>query len=402
MLEIKTGKNNLSTTLVLLLAGLVALSPLAIDTYIAAMPDMASFFGVSIGTIELTMTLYFLGFSVGNFLGGPLSDSFGRKTIALTGIALYGLSALAISFTDVVEVVLVLRVLQSFGGGFATVTSAVIVRDWFEGKEVAKMLTIIGMIIMLAPLFAPVIGGFLIAMAGWQSVFIFMFVFAIVIFTSFFFLLPESRKPELITNKITPIQIYGKYKAFFSDKRSVLMLLAISFPMSGLYVFLTKASSIYISYYGIEQNIFPLYFGANIILNIMLSLANTRLLKKYKPETILKSGLLLQLFGGILFMGFTLFGNPPLEAVFVSIIIYIGSLGLIFGNGSAVILNYNPEVAGSANATIGISRFLLSFFIGSILTLFDNSTLLPVATILFICSLLGNILVYLFKVIFKE
>ena len=120
----------------MVMAAMVAMSPFAIDTYIAALPDIAEFFGVKLNVAELTITLYFLGFAVGNFFGGPLSDAFGRKTIALTGIALYGLASLLITTCTQIEYVLMLRVLQAFGGGFATVTG----KDyWFSFDIMADL-----------------------------------------------------------------------------------------------------------------------------------------------------------------------------------------------------------------------------------------------------------------------
>ncbi|WP_346853950.1 multidrug effflux MFS transporter [uncultured Draconibacterium sp.] len=379
-------------TLTIALAALVAMSPFAIDTYIAALPVMASFFGVEIHVVELTITLYFFGFALGNFIGGPISDSFGRKTIALTGIALYGFSALLIPFCPKIEYILLLRVIQAFGGGFATVTANVFVRDWYSGKQVARFVTILSMIIMLAPLFAPIIGAGLIHWWGWKSIFVFLTLFSVVLFISFCLLIPESRDKELITRKFTTKQLFEKYRIFFSNRQSTTMLFAISLPMSGMYIFITSASFIYIEYFNIDQLRFPIFFGANVVLNILLSLLNTYLLRKYKPGQILRVGLLIQLLAGIALAVAVRFPEPQLWAVFASIVLFIGSLGLVFGNGTAAILNHNPEVAGSANATIGIARFALSFLIGSIMALFHTGDLIPFGTILLLCSLSGNVL----------
>jgi DHA1 family bicyclomycin/chloramphenicol resistance-like MFS transporter len=379
-------------TLTIALAALVAMSPFAIDTYIAALPVMADFFGVEIHVVELTITLYFFGFALGNFIGGPVSDSFGRKTIALTGIALYGFSALLIPFCAKIEYILLLRVIQAFGGGFATVTANVFVRDWYSGKQVAKFVTVISMIIMLAPLFAPIIGAGLIHWWGWKSIFVFLTLFSVVLFISFWLLIPESREKALITRKFTTKQLFEKYRIFFSNRQSTIMLFAISLPMSGMYIFITSASFIYIEYFNIDQMRFPIFFGANVILNILLSLLNTYLLRKYKPSQILRVGLLIQLLAGIALAIAVRFPEPQLWAVFASIVLFIGSLGLVFGNGTAAILNHNPEVAGSANATIGIARFALSFLIGTIMALFHTGDLIPFGTILLLCSLSGNVL----------
>ncbi len=376
----------------ILLAALVTVSPFAIDTFIAALPDMALDFGVDIGVMELTVTLYFLGFSVGNFIGGPMSDAFGRKTIALIGIATYAIAALIIPYSQSIGFLLAMRVIQAFGGGFATVTSNLFIRDWYEGKQVARLITIISMIILLAPLFAPVLGTALIAWKSWKTVFYFLFIFATTLFVVFMLVIPESRDKSLLTRKLTAGQLLGKYKDFFASRLAVITLFAISFPMSGMYLFIAASSFIYLKYFGIEQKYFPLVFGSNVLLNILLSLWNTFLLKKHRPKNILQVGLWLQLASALLLVLAVTVFQSSFWVFFVGIVIFIGSLGLVFGNGSAVILNHNPAVSGSANATIGITRFLLSALIGSLLALFHTGNLLPIAFTMFACSLIGNIL----------
>ena len=381
----------------IILAGLVALSPLAIDTYLVAMPAMATFFGVEINIIELTITLYFLGFAIGNFFGGPLTDAFGRKKIALIGVIIYGLSAFLISISPRIEYVLALRVLQAFGGGFATVTANVMVRDWYSGKKVASIITVMSMIMMLAPLLAPVIGTVIVTASSWKGVFVFLSLFAIFMFTTIIIIIPESRKKELITKQLTTAQFFEKYKIFFSDKSAVLLLFSVSMAMVGLYVYLPTASFIFMEYFGVSTLRFPMVFGGIISLNILFSFINTQLLKRYMPRQILRVGLALQLLGGLFFVSIVLTGNETLTNVFLSIMLFIGSLGLIFGNGSAAILNINPKVSGSANATLGITRFLLSSVIGSIIAIFHTGNLIPVAVTMVCCSAVANLLFVAFR-----
>ena len=368
----------------------VAMSPLAIDTYLSAMPVMADFFGVGINMIEITLTLYFLGFALGNFFGGPLSDAFGRKPIALAGITLYCLSALIIPFSEKICFIWVLRTLQAFGGGFASVTAMVFVRDWFEGKQVARLATIISMIMMLAPLFAPVLGAALLSAGGWQTIFFFLTAYAILMFLVITFIMPESRQTEYITRRITSQQLIANYKVFFQHKKAVAMLFTISFAMAGMFVFITSSSFIYLEFFGFKHEQFPILFGSNVVFNVILSLMNTRLLKKYEPEQILKTGLWLQLIAGLVFFVSAIMPQPNFWLVFFSIVLYIGSLGMIFGNGTALILNKLPKISGSANATIGVTRFVLSFVAGTLPALFHTGNLVPIGIVLLVCVLTAN------------
>ncbi|MBN2348173.1 MAG: multidrug effflux MFS transporter [Bacteroidales bacterium] len=395
-MTLKTNNKYFVPITTLMLAWLTAMSPFATDTYLSAMPNMADFFSVHLSLVEITLSIYFLGFAVGNFFGGPLSDSFGRKTIALTGVILYLFSALAISVSHRIELVWVFRFTQAFGGGFASVTSMVFVRDWFKGKQVAKLATLIGMIMMLAPLFAPLIGSLLLELNGWQTIFHFMVVFAFVLFVAFYVIMPESRQKSMITRKLTTQQLIGKYKLFFSNRNAVMVLLTVSFAVAGMFTFLTGASFTYIQYFGVGLGVFPLLFAVNVICNLILSLLNTVLLKRFEPEQLVRAGLYIQFLSGAFLMVLAYFSQPSIWIVVLLIVSFMGSLGMVFGNSTAIILNLLPEISGSANAMIGVVRFLFSSVAASLPALFYTGTLVPMTTVMFICTLLANFFFFRF------
>lgn len=381
----------------ILLAMLTSMSPLAIDTYLSSMPIIAEYFGVTISKVEISLTVYFLGFALGNFFGGPLSDAFGRKTLALVGVTLYGISAFAIPLCTTIQQVWVLRAVQAFGGGFASVTAMVFVRDWFEGKQVARLATIISMIMMFAPLLAPVIGTVLAHLIGWQSIFYFLAAFATCVWVLFIVLMPESRAKHLVTRKITYQQFVGRYLQFWKSKQAVLLLLATSFSMSGMFVFITSSSFIYLEYFGFTPNFFPVLFASNVLLNVVMSLMNNVLLKRYEPRNMLQLGLVLQLIASLILIVATLKDVSPFVPVFMAIVLYVGSLGFVFGNGTAMILNLLPQISGSANAMIGVTRFIMSFIVGSIPSLFYNGTLVPIGVTMLSCSCIAILFFVLFS-----
>ena len=375
----------------ILLAVLTAMAPMGIDTYLSSMPEMATYYNVKINQIELTLTIYFLGFALGNFLGGPLSDAFGRKTIALTGISIYLISALLIPFATNIQMIWLLRGVQSLGGGFATVTPMIMIRDWFEGKKVARLATIIGMIMMFAPLFAPILGTTLAHYWGWQSSFFFLAGYAAVIGLAILFLIPESRPKKHITNRISLREFIEKYKLLFSNKAAIFILLTLGFSMAGMYAFITAGSFIYLDYFGFKPEYFPLLFGANVLLNVILSLSNNVLLKKYKTQNIIKWGLFMQLLAGILLVIATFPAQASFVPVFIGIVWFVGSIGMIFGNGTAIMLNLVPELSGSANAMIGLTRFLFGSAAGFMIAFFHTNNLTSVGIVMLSCAVLANV-----------
>ena len=388
--------------IMILLAMLTAMAPLGIDTYLSSMPEMATYYGVQINQVELTLTIYFLGFAFGNFLGGPISDAFGRKTLALTGISIYLLTAFLIPFAISIQMVWLLRALQALGGGFATVTPMIFIRDWYEGKKVAKLATIIGMIMMFAPLIAPILGTSLAHYWGWKSIFFFLAVYAAVIGLAILFIIPESRPKEHITNRISFSEFFEKYKLLLSNKSAVFILLTLGFSMAGMYAFITAGSFIYLDYFGFSPNYFPLLFGANVLLNVILSLSNTILLKKYKTLNIIKVGVFMQLLAGIVLFIATIPAQASFIPIFASIVWFVGCIGIIFGNGTAVLLNLVPELSGSANAMIGLTRFLLGSIAGFLIAFFHSDNLLPVGIVMFSCAILANLFLLLYRRSVKE
>lgn len=379
----------------LVLALLTAMAPLGIDTYLSSIPDMAKDFGVPINQIELTLTIYFLGFAVGNFLGGPVSDAFGRKNIALTGISIYLISALLIPLAGSIQLVWFLRATQALGGGFATVTPMLFIRDWFEGKKVAKLATIISMIMMFAPLLAPIIGTGISHYLGWKSIFFFLAIYAALIGLLLFFYVPESRSEQLLTKHLSVKEIALKYSTLFSKAPAVYILVSIGMSMAGMYVFITSGAFIYLDYFGFSPGFFPVLYGANVALNLLLSFSNNLLLKKYSIESVFRLGVLLQVFAGVWLFFCTMY-NPGFIPVFAGIVLFVGSIGMIFGNGTALLLNLVPELSGSANAMIGLTRFLFGSVAGSLVAIFHTGELLPVGIMMLLCAVLAASFFFLY------
>ena len=176
--------------LALLLATLVALGPLAIDTYLPALLAMSGHFSVEIHAVEVSVSVYVLGVAAGQWLGGPLSDQFGRKPVAYVGLTLFILGCLSIPLSSTIDMLYMLRFLQALGGGATVVIAAASVRDHFTGKEAARVMTTIGLVMLVAPLVAPAVGALLLKLFGWQSIFYMLAMYGFMLFGIVRFLLP--------------------------------------------------------------------------------------------------------------------------------------------------------------------------------------------------------------------
>lgn len=395
-LYINTNSKHAIPVIATLLAILTAVSPLATDTYLPAMPTMAKFFGVHISMIELSMSFYFIGVALGQFLGGPISDTFGRKKVALAGLLLFASSSLAVMLVTDVELLWFFRFTQAIGGGMASVVNMAFVRDWYSGSEIARISSLVSMIMMLAPLVAPLIGSVLMLSYGWHSIFVFLSSVAIFVFLIFLFVVPESRPKEAMTLRVTPKQFVESYFKVFSYKEVIFLVLCNSFAISGMFTFVVSSSFIYIEYFKIPVEKFPFFFGANVCLVIFLNFLNYRLVKHYHPTKLLFVGMLMLLISGIALGIASQFTGVYLYAIVIPIVFFMGSMGLMFPNIVALIIHRFPDIAGSANAVIGVSRFALSALVGFVAAYFHTSDLRSSCITMMACAVIAFVF-YLFS-----
>ena len=392
--KIKLDKRHIGI-LTIILASLISLSPFAIDTYAPAMSFMAESFGAVISDIELSMTIYILAYAIGQFFGGPLSDNFGRKPIVLGGLTVFIASSYLLSQCDSLTSLYLLRFTQALGGGFSVVVAMAIVRDLFSGRDLAKRITYISMFMMVAPLIAPAIGTLLLKYFGWRSIFIFLTFYSFLVIVLITLFIPETLKSK---NSKGIIQRSMKgYIDLFSNTKAISLILASALGFAGMFTFITGSSKIYIEHFNIPINYFPLLFGSNVVLTIILGFVNSYLVMKMSPERILNFGLFVQLISGGLLCFIMLTEDPPFIIVFILIVIFVGVMGIIFGNANAIVLQTFPKSSGTTMAVIGVVEFATAALMGLILNLIQDGSILPYGLIMFTCTILSNIFYRILK-----
>lgn len=268
--------------LVLFLAGVFALAPFATDSYLAAMPIMANDLSVHTNSIALTVSIYVFSMAIGQLIGGPLCDRIGRRVSILLGLALFIIGSLLISQIDTLPLLYASRVIQAIGGGIAMVCVPAIIRDLSTGREAAKLFTLIGLIMMLAPSIAPGIGTFILNLWGWRWIFISMAAFAVFIAFTGLFAFPKHYKYK--RNMESPNVIAGFVEVFKTkEARKYIIVQAIAFSL--LMIFLTNSSMIYIEGYGLDEKLFSALFIFNTVANIIINRINAFLLNKHSPQS---------------------------------------------------------------------------------------------------------------------
>jgi len=375
------------TRTVVTLAALSAIAAFSIDTYIPAIPTMAKALSAPIHKVELSISTFFIGYALGQLFGGPLSDRLGRKRVALMGLCLFLVSSFLLIFSQAVWQLLALRTVQAVGGGFATVVAGATVRDLYEGREGARMMSLVQSVTMGAPLVAPAVGTILLAGFSWHAIFLFLCAYALFLMGILTRHYPVSGRPAQAGNAMTLGHVSREYASVLLHPVSPWFMLVHTFACGGLYAFLTESAFMYMGYFGVSEALFPVLFSSGVVVVIILSRLNARLVRRVNPMGLLTCGILIQVVCGIALAVQASFLTPTLPVTVALNLLYIGSLGLIMGNTVSGNLQNFPEKSGTAHALMGVINCLGGAVAGITASHFHDGSLKPLAWVMCLSAL---------------
>ncbi|MFT5488622.1 MAG: DHA1 family bicyclomycin/chloramphenicol resistance-like MFS transporter, partial [Alphaproteobacteria bacterium] len=245
--------------------GLVAaLAPLSIDMYLPSFPAIGKEFGASAAQIQLTLSGYMIGFTLGQLGYGPLSDRFGRKYVLLSGISIYVVMTLLCATANDTETLTIYRFFQAIGGGAGTVLSRAIIRDRYDGTQMAKVMSLMLTIILFAPMIAPVIGGYVLIWFGWRAIFWTLAVCGVLAICVVLFGIKESLPPERRSKPGFRPLLRG-YAAVLTHREAIGYILTGGITFGALFAFLSGAPFVFIEFYGVA----PQHLGYIFTLNVL-------------------------------------------------------------------------------------------------------------------------------------
>lgn len=371
------------STLIYVLAALTALTPLAVDAYLPAIPTMAEYFSTSIHNVELSLSLFLAGFALGQLVGGPFSDHVGRRHTVFIGLLIFAIGCVGIIFSTTLTSLLSFRVLQAFGGGIAIVNSSAIIRDLSSGRDSARHLANMSLIMMAAPLLAPLIGTTILQFSNWHSIFLFLLIYTVLIAFIIHRNIPETRKAH--PHKISALQ---RYLLVLRHRQAVGYLLTLSFSLGGMFAFITGSPSVYMGYFGLSETMYPFFFAANIVSMLFFNRLNVYLLNRFDPDQLLTLGQALQLIAALLLVSYILISSQPQLAVVVGLImLFIGTQGLIVSNATSSTIEFFPHNSATATALLGASGFSMGALAGTLVGVLGDGTPLPMVLIMMVCAL---------------
>ena len=378
---------------IFVLAGLMAMAPFAIDAYLPAMPTMAEWFQVPIHEVELSLSLFLGGFAIGQLVGGPFSDHFGRRLSIITGVLLFMLGTAGILLSPTIEGVWLFRIIEALGGGLAVVNSPAVIRDLSSGKDSARHLSHMAVIMMMAPLLAPVIGMVLLHVSGWHGIFAFLFIYALFIGSMIFFRLPETRVKH--PQKISALRRYGQV---LKHRYALGYIFSQSFSYGGMFTFITASPLVYMGFFGVSETLYPFLFGANVVTMVVANRLNVNLLHRFHSSTLLSAGQFVQVGAGIILLAHIALAHAPsLAVVAACIMLFIGAQGLIVSNATANTVEFFPHNSATATALLGACGFLTGSLSGALVGAMGDGTPLPMAQVMCACAVAGPVMRFLLQ-----
>lgn len=380
------GAQTSTGRLALVLGTLTAFGPLSIDLYLPALPAIGREFATSTAAAQLTVTVFFIGLALGQSLYGPLSDRYGRQRPLLVGCIIYTLASLGCALAPTLGWLVGLRLIQALGGCAGMVIARSVVRDMFDAQGSARMLSLLMLVMGLAPITAPLIGGQLVTIFDWRAAFWLLVGFGLICIALVLFALPESLPPAR-RSQAGLGAVAGTYGRLLRDRTFVGNALSGGFIGAGMFTYIAASPFVIIELFGVPPQHYGWIFGANAAGLIAASQLNRRLLRRFSGAAITAATLTAVALAGLILVAVAASGLGGLAGLLPPLFICVAGLGLVSPNTTAAALAPHGQAAGSASALLGTLQLMLGASTSLLVGALHNNTALPMAVVMAGCGL---------------
>ncbi|MCR1553701.1 MAG: Bcr/CflA family multidrug efflux MFS transporter [Enterobacter cloacae] len=379
-----TTRPHSSFKIVFILGLLAMLMPLSIDMYLPALPVISAQFGVPAGSAQMTLSTYILGFALGQLFYGPMADSLGRKPVILGGTLIFAAAAVACALAQSIDQLIVMRFFHGLAAAAASVVINALMRDIYPKEEFSRMMSFVMLVTTIAPLVAPMAGGAVLVWFSWHAIFWILALAALLASAMIFFFIDETLAVER-RQKFHIRTTMGNFASLFRHKRVLSYMLASGFSFAGMFSFLSAGPFVYIELNHVSPQHFGYYFVLNIVFLFIMTIINSRFVRRIGALNMFRAGLWIQ-FVIAIWLVVSAFLGVGFWALVVGVAVFVGCVSMISSNAMAVILDEFPHMAGTASSLAGTFRFGIGAVVGALLSMATFNTAWPMLWAMAFCA----------------
>ena len=375
---------------ILLLGLLDAFGPLGIDMYLPAFPRIELDLKAEGGAMQLTLSLFLAGLALGQLICGPISDRVGRRLPLLYGSAAFAVASVTCAFARSIEALILARFVMGLAGATGMVIARAVVRDSFEEADSSRIYSMLMLVIGIAPIISPSVGGWLMEIGGWGSIFWALAGFACLCGVAVAVDLPETH-PLSRRSRDPVATVFRRYAEMIVDLRFVGYAAPVSLALGLIFAYVASAPSLFMQFYKLSPTAFSLVFASNAVGLIGAAQVNRWLTRHHDTHVILRAASLLNAGSALLLPVLAWTGAGGLPAFFAALFLCLAMVGLILPNATAAVMAPFPHQAGVASALVGTLQFTVGAATGAIVGVFHDGTPRPMALTMAGCATLSLI-----------
>ncbi len=348
-----------------LLAAMTAIGPITTDMYLPSLPDIAQRLGATTAQAQLTISFYLIGFAFGQIVYGPMSDRHGRKPVLLAAIALYCAATLACALSTSIEMLIAARFVQALGGSGGIVLARAIVRDLYSGARAGRELSLIGAVMAVAPVLAPLLGGMLQTGFGWRSVFFTLLGAGLLSAAVMVPLMPETLSARA-SEPVSPTSMLRSYRVLARNPAYLAYLGLASTSFAGLFAWISGSSFVLQYLYGLTPFEFGVAFAVGSVGYMSGTSLAAKLVMRLGIDRTLGVGCVAMAVAGVGMMLAVAFGLTSAASLVLPMALYLAGLGMVLPQAFAGAMTPFPERAGAASALLGFIQQSASALCGAV------------------------------------
>ncbi|MEH3134941.1 MAG: multidrug effflux MFS transporter [Mycolicibacterium neoaurum] len=364
------------------------MAPFATDLYLPAFPEMVDDLHTSPTTVQLTLTTFLMGLALGQLVFGPLSDRYGRVKPLWIGAAIcVGASAIAV-FAPTIEVLIAARLAQGLTGAAGMVIGRAIISDLATGRAAARAFSLMMIVGGVAPIIAPLAGGFLVGPLGWRGALAIILVLVALMLITALIVIRETHTEERRTALRAEKATAGSPLRQLLGRRYIGNVVAFGFAFAVLMAYISASPFVYQTTMGLSAAQYGAVFGVNALGLLLVSALSARLSARTEPHVLAAAGLAVITVAGVAVLALA---YSDLAAGWLALPLFAAdaSMGLIFGTTTALALSAAPRAAGSASAVLGAIQFLLAAAVSPLVSLAGEHTAGPLGIVMVCCSVIA-------------